>query len=150
MLPACAHVFSLASRRDLAIPIAREYLEALSGSVGMQFAVINLPRFASAALRLDLADDLIDALADKLETPWTASARAYVQRDFVGAAEILHRTGSKPEEADARVRASEQLLAEDRRAEADEELRQALAFYHSVGATLYARECQALLHATAG
>jgi hypothetical protein len=40
-------------------------------------------------------------------------------------------------------------MAQGRRAEADEQLQQALAFYRSVGATRYVRECEALLPASA-
>jgi hypothetical protein len=149
VLPACAHVFSFASGRGRAVPLAREFLDALSRGVGMQFAVINLPTFASAALRLDLAQELLDALADHRQTPWTETVRAYAHGDFAAAAEILHRTGSKPEEAEARLRAAEQLAAAGRRAEANEQLQQALDFYRSVGATHYVRECEALLAASA-
>jgi hypothetical protein len=149
VLAACAHVFSLASGSDRAVPLARELLDTLSRGVGMQFAVINLPSFASAVLRLDLAQELVDALADHFETPWTETVRAYARGDFAAAAEILHRTGSRPEEAEARLRAAEQLVAEGRRAQADEQLQQALEFYRSVGATHYVRECEALLAASA-
>jgi thioredoxin-like negative regulator of GroEL len=149
VLPACAHVFSVASERSRALPLAREFLEALRSGVGMQFAVINLPTFASAALRLDLAQELVDALADHLQTPWIETVRAYAHGDFAAAAELLHRIGAKPEEAEARLRAAEQLVAEGRRAEADEQLQQALEFYRSVGATHYVRECEALLAASA-
>jgi hypothetical protein len=55
----------------------------------MQFAVINLPTFAAAAVRLDLAQELLAALADHLETPWTEAVRAYARSDFAAAAEIL-------------------------------------------------------------
>lgn len=44
---------------------------------------------------------------------------------------------------------AERLLAVGRRAEADVQLRKALAFYRSVGATRYIREGEALLAATA-
>jgi predicted ATPase/class 3 adenylate cyclase len=147
VLPACAHVFSHASGRDRAVPLAREFLDALNRGVGMQFAVINLPTFASAAFRLELAQELVDALADHPRTPWTETVRAYAHGDFVAAAEILHRTGAKPEEAEARLRAAEQLMAKGSAAEADEQLQQALKFYRSVGATYYVRECEARLAA---
>jgi thioredoxin-like negative regulator of GroEL len=73
---------------------------------------------------------------------------AYARRDFAAAAEILHRTGSRPEEPEARLRAAEELMAEGRRAEADEQLQHALEFYRSVGATRYVRECEALFAAS--
>jgi hypothetical protein len=47
------------------------------------------------------------------------------------------------------MHAAAQLVAEGRRAEADEQLRRALAFYRSVGATRYVREGEALLAASA-
>jgi tetratricopeptide (TPR) repeat protein len=144
-----AHVLSVASRRDRAVPLAREFLKALSRGVEMHAAVVSLPTFASAALRLDLAQELVDSLADHPRTPWTEAVLSYAQGDFLAAAKILHRIGSKPEEAEARLRATEQLMAEGRRVKADGQLRQALDFYRSVGATHYVRECDALLAASA-
>jgi hypothetical protein len=133
----------------VAYPLAREFLQAVSHGVAIGFAVINLPTFAAAARLLDLANELIDVLADQPQTPWTAAARAYAHSDFVAAAEILHQTGSKPEEAEARLRAAEQLMSLGRRADADAQLQPALAFYRSVGAARYIRDCEALLTAPA-
>ena len=48
-----------------------------------------------------------------------------------------------------RLRAAQALVAENRRAEADEHLGRAVAFYRSVGATRYIREGEALFAATA-
>ena len=59
------------------------------------------------------------------------------------------RWGFSIREALARLRAAEQLVAEDRRAEADEQLQRSLAFWRSVGATRYIREGEALLAMTA-
>ena len=143
-LSACAHIFSLAGECDRASPLARELLQAVSRGGEMGFAVINLPMFASAARLLDLADELIDAFADYPQTPWTAAAGAYAHGDFITAAEILHQIGSRPEEAEARLRAAEQLVSLGRREEADAQLQPALEFYRSVGATRYLRDCEAL------
>ena len=52
-------------------------------------------------------------------------------------------------EACCRLCAAEAYVAQGRRAEADEQLRPALAFYRSVGATRYVREGEALLAASA-
>ena len=57
--------------------------------------------------------------------------------------------GSPVHEAFYRLRAAEQFVAEGRRAEADEQLRPALAFYRGVGATRYVREGEALMAASA-
>jgi hypothetical protein len=58
----------------------------------------------------------------------------YASGDFAGAAEVLHGTGSKPDEAEARLHAG-----------TEEQLEQALEFYRSVGATRFIREGEALL-----
>ena len=149
ILSASAHIFSLAGECDRASPLAREFLQAVSRGDEIGFAVLNLPMFASAARLLDLADELIDVLADHPQTPWTAAARAYAHGDFAAAAEILHQTGSRPEEAEARLRAAEQLMSLGRRADADAQLQPALDFYRSVGAARYIRDCEALLPAPA-
>ena len=146
-LVSSAYVFSIGSQRDRAVSLARELLEPLSRGVGMQAAVINLATFACAAVRLDLGQELVDALASHPQTPWSDEVRAYVRGDFAAAAEILQRIGSRPDEAEARLRAAEQLVAEGRRP--DEQLQRALELYRQMGATHYLRECEALLPASA-
>ena len=69
ILSACAHIFALASERDRASPLAREFLQAVSRGAAIGFAVINLPTFASAARLLGLGNELIDVLADHPQTP---------------------------------------------------------------------------------
>jgi class 3 adenylate cyclase len=140
-----AHVLSLASERERAVLLVRELLDSLRRGVTMQFAVVNLPMLASAAIRMEIGAELADAIANHPESPWTAAVHAYVAGDLLAAAEILTRAGSKPDAAEARLLAAEHLVAEGRQAEADEPLRQALEFYRSVGATHYVRECEALL-----
>ena len=76
---------------------------------------------------------------------WTDATRAYARGEFVIAADALAEIGTKPDEAEARLRAAERLVAEGRRAEADEQAHAALAFYRTVGAAHYVRECEALL-----
>ena len=148
-LAGCAHVFALTGERERALSLARELMDALARGIDMQFAVINLPHFAAAARELGLSDELLAAVAERRSTPWVEEVRAYASADYAGAAEILRQTGSKPEEAEARLRAAEQRVAEGRRAEGDEQLQRALAFYRSVGATAYVGECEALLVASA-
>ena len=69
--------------------------------------------------------------------------------DLAGAADLLGEIGALSQEAFLRLRAAEQLVGEGRRAEADEQLNRALAFYRSVGATRHIREGEALLAASA-
>jgi tetratricopeptide (TPR) repeat protein len=148
-LTAAAYIFDLAGDSARAAELARTFLQSFREGRPMGFAVLNLPMFASTALRLGLGDELTGALARHVATRWFEVVRAYVAGDFAAAAEILVQTGSKPEEAEARLRAAERLVAEGRRAEADEQLRQAIDFYRSVRATRYIREGEALLAASA-
>ncbi|HEY3068702.1 MAG TPA: adenylate/guanylate cyclase domain-containing protein [Gaiellaceae bacterium] len=85
----------------------------------------------------------------KLPTKWIDAAKAFVLDDFQRAAEIYAEIGSLPDEALARLRAAEALLADGRRAEGDQELQKALSFYRSAGATAYLREGETLLARTA-
>ena len=73
--------------------------------------------------------------------------RAVVRGEYAEAAEVFAQMGTRPHEAYARLRAAETLVADGRRAEADEQLAKALAFFRSVGATRYVREAEALLSA---
>jgi class 3 adenylate cyclase/tetratricopeptide (TPR) repeat protein len=94
------------------------------------------------------AEELLEGAAQtRIHTPWFEAAVACASGDFRGAADVYAGIGALPDEASARLRAAEGLVREDRRAEADVELKQALAFWRSVGATAYVREGEALLAA---
>jgi hypothetical protein len=98
---------------------------------------------------LGRSDDLRRATAAAYPTPWLESARAIGDGDFVRAADVLARIGSRPDEAYARFRAAEALLAEGRRSEADEQLAQALEFFRSVRATRYLAHGERLVTSSA-
>ena len=80
-----------------------------------------------------------------IDTKWRGAARALLQHDFVTAADVFSDSGALDDEALARLRAAEQLVAEGRRGEADEQLQRSLAFWRSVDATRYIQEGEALL-----
>jgi class 3 adenylate cyclase/tetratricopeptide (TPR) repeat protein len=83
------------------------------------------------------------------ELPWNLVSRAVQAREFREAADLLAALDMPTHEAFYRLRAAEVLAAEGRRAEADEQLHAALAFYRGVGATRYVREGESLLAASA-
>jgi class 3 adenylate cyclase len=142
VLAGSAHVSALAGERERAAALARELLDSLRRGRRMGFAVINLPMLAFAAVQLGLGEELVTALAGYPESRWTEAVGAYVAGDFVAAAEVLARAGARPHEAEARLRAAEQLAAEGLRTEAEAQLQQALRFHRSVGATRYVREAE--------
>jgi class 3 adenylate cyclase len=82
-------------------------------------------------------------------SPWFAAAHALVDQEFVRAAESLDSMGAARSAALARLRAAQELVTAGRSAEADHQLRLALAFFRSIGATRYIREGEALLAASA-
>jgi class 3 adenylate cyclase len=89
-----------------------------------------------------------------VEIPTPSEAWRFVAADLAEGklVELADRLGTldyRVEEAHVRLRAAEELAAVGRRAEADEQLRQALAFFRSVGAGRYVRAGEALLAASA-
>jgi tetratricopeptide (TPR) repeat protein len=83
------------------------------------------------------------------ESLWSDAAVAILDGEFERAAELFVQIGSVPDEARARLRAAETLVADGRRAEADSQLDKALSFYRSVGATRYVRAGEALFAVSA-
>jgi len=108
----------------------------------MQWALVDL---ALVADELGCAEELAELVEDVAQTRWIAATRALLRNDFAEAADTLGEIGSAELEALARLRAAERLVADGRRAEADEQLQLALAFWRSVGAKRYIREAEALL-----
>jgi class 3 adenylate cyclase len=84
-----------------------------------------------------------------LGKPWLLVVDALVQGDYVTAADRYADIGALTCEAHSRLRAAERLLDLGDNTAATEQLRRALAFYGSVGATHYLREGEALLRASA-
>jgi len=105
---------------------------------------------AAAFATLDRTEPLRDLQQhSRNPRPWLEAALAYLSREFTGAADVYAAIGSRPDEAYARLRAAEQLAADGRDAEAEEQRADALAFYRSVGAARYVVEAEGLLAASA-
>ena len=101
-----------------------------------------------AALPLGRRDEVRQAL-DRIpgDSLWLDASRAVLEEAFERAAEIFAEIGSLPNEARARLRAGQKLLAERHAEHSQNQLGRALAFYRQVGATAYAREAEQLLAA---
>jgi len=80
-------------------------------------------------------------------TRWLEAATKWAEGEYTQAARMLDEIGALPLAAEARLLAATSLIDAGRRQEADEQLRQALAFFLSVGATRYIREGELLLEA---
>jgi class 3 adenylate cyclase/tetratricopeptide (TPR) repeat protein len=128
-----------------------EFLELWSR---MRSSVIGppatLPDAAAAAFALGRQQDFEEAAAAaRGGEPWVRAGLAYARGNFMRAADLYGEIGTVPDEADARLRAAEQAIEGGRRAEGDRELERALALSRSLGATVYVREGEALLAASA-
>jgi predicted ATPase/class 3 adenylate cyclase len=140
-LVTATRIYFEAGRHDDARPLARE---ALGGAP----ANWSLGELVWCAAELGFVDELRERVEQSgIQTKWIDAERAVLRGDLVGAADIFFEIGDRVAEAFARLRAAEQLVAEGRRAEADEQLHESLAFWRSVGASRYVREGEALLAA---
>jgi class 3 adenylate cyclase/tetratricopeptide (TPR) repeat protein len=133
---------------------AREFVDmtlaGLRDLVQIGFAITWAHGLAWVAFVQGRPEEVGDALKDEpAPTPWLHAARAVVDGDFRRAADTFGEMGVPTLEAFYRLRSAERLVGEGRRAEADAQLRPALAFYRSVGAARYVREGEALLAASA-
>ena len=142
-LAGCTRLLVVAGKREEARQLAPEALQAAE-SAFVSWALVEL---AFVAQELDFAEELAERLEHGPQSKWITASRALLGNDFVDAADMLDEIGDAELAAHARLRAVEQLLAEGRRAEADEQLRRSLEFWKSVRATRHIREGEALLAA---
>jgi len=147
---ACAaHIFDLAGRRKDAEPLVAGFIRVLAAAEEVGFSVTDLITLAWTALDLGRGDELSSLLVSRERWPWARAARAYCEGRPLEAADLCASMGALPIEAYTRLRAAEQLVADGRGAEANDQVRRALAFYRSVGAAAFARRAETLLPASA-
>jgi hypothetical protein len=102
---------------------------------------------AAAFAALGRGEELLARPPAPANAGWEEAGRAYLEGGYLAAAERYRTIGALPEEADAHVRAGEQLLAGGDDAAGRVEVERALAFWHSVGALGRIREAEELLAA---
>ena len=101
--------------------------------------------FVYARLAAEFEPELRNALEGAPAWPWRELALVCLDRDFVRAAEMWAEAGSPTWEARLRLRAAEELIETGRRAEGELELRKAMSFYRTVGATYFIQRGEQLL-----
>jgi class 3 adenylate cyclase/tetratricopeptide (TPR) repeat protein len=149
-LSICGLVYEGVGDRARVAEIADDLLRTIGSLPDVGWSVVVSPELALVARGAGQENELRSIFARTPKyTRWLVAAEAIVEGDLRGAAEVLGESGARPMEAFCRLRAAEALVAEGRRAEADEQLRPALAFYRGVGAARYVREGEALLAASA-
>jgi class 3 adenylate cyclase/tetratricopeptide (TPR) repeat protein len=133
-----------AGRQHEAVAAADALMEVLTSSPG---ALNGMVVTSAAALFAGLGrtDQWLSLLASAPRTPWTEAGELCALGEFERAADVFAEIGARYDEAIARLRAAERLVSEERPAEADRELRKALAFFRKAKATAYIHEAEALL-----
>jgi len=95
--------------------------------------------------RLRIREELREIAERAPEGPWKDLTLAAANGDLARVADMFAEFGAPTLEADARLFGGESLILTGRRAEGEAELRKALAFYRSVGATFFIQRGETLL-----
>ena len=98
----------------------------------------------AASLQLDPGEVAIPPL-EVASAPLRGASAALLEGDLLGAADALAEIGKVSDEADVRLRAGKQLLAEGHAEEGKAQVERALAFYRGVRATRFVAEAETLL-----
>jgi class 3 adenylate cyclase/tetratricopeptide (TPR) repeat protein len=141
----CAWILVETGSPERAAPLVDEFIDALRGGVQIGHIAQSLPTLAFAAWEVQRGSALAQVLPSESPFPWVDAARAYAQGNPDLAAHVLAEIGYLPDEAYARLRAAEKLLAGDRNDEVEATLEHALVFWRSAGATRYVRQAEKLL-----
>ena len=128
---------------------AESTLDELMESIAAHESVGDAQEFhVELVLALIDARRPADAIVGRLPAgPWRDACAAAAAGEFVRAADILDSTGEQPLQAELRLRAARELVAEGRLVEAAEQLERARAFWRRVGATAYLREADSVVAA---
>jgi tetratricopeptide (TPR) repeat protein len=148
-LAGAAHAHCELGDPETATRLADEFMVAIDSLGGLGFSLVWAHVLSWTATEIGRGPQLAKSLATYDGVPWARAAIAFAEGRPADAAEICAEMGAVSEEAYDRLAAARMLAGEGRRAEADEQLHRALAFYRSVGATRYVRAGEALLAASA-
>jgi tetratricopeptide (TPR) repeat protein len=135
---AAAHIFSELGDAERALAPAQEVMPGIFQTGGFGVSTVHMLAWTLAAYRR--GPQVAEAAAPLVDIPWAQAAAAFGRGDPAAAAEILGRIGAVSSEAFCRLAAA--------RAGDLDHLEPALAFYRSVGAERYVRECESLIAAS--
>ncbi|MBA3716650.1 MAG: AAA family ATPase [Actinobacteria bacterium] len=132
-----SHAAALVSvgRLTDAAPVVDELLGEWRAGTRRYLPASWAPPLAASLGALGRDEDFLEAARGAhARTRWLDAAELFAAGDFVGAADVYAEIGTLPDEAHARLRSGR-----------ESEIRRALEFYRSVGATHYIGECEAML-----
>jgi class 3 adenylate cyclase/tetratricopeptide (TPR) repeat protein len=147
LLPTLAErgrVLFLLGRTEEAVASIQEILDAIDPKPAMDWSWWIVPA-AIVLTEVGRAEELLAMGGDELPSRWIQAGRLWAAGDRAGAADRFEEIGSAPDEAYARVKEAEHLIADGRRAEAEPFLSRGLELYRRMGATAFIREAEKLL-----
>jgi hypothetical protein len=140
-----AHVRAQQGDLPGAIPLADQFLSAVAQGDGLGFGIAYVHVLAWTLTACGRGAEAVAALKHYARNPWARAGIAFGRGEPAAAADLFAEMGAHASESFCRIAAARGLVEQDRRAEADTQLRPALAFYQEAGATRYVREAESLL-----
>lgn len=148
-LAGAAHAYRELGDVETAARLADEFVAALGSASALGFSVVWVHVLSWTGAAIGRGPELAEALLPYADVPWARAGIAFAEGRPAEAADVCAEMGAVTDEAYARLAAARAFAAEGNRVQADAQLRPALAFYRSVGATRYVREAESLLAASA-
>jgi hypothetical protein len=148
-LAGAAHAYRELGDSETAARLAEEFETAIASPGGIGFSMVWVHVLSWTSAATGRGPELAAALLPYAEIPWARAGIAFAEGRPAEAADVCAEMGAVTDEAYARLAAARAFAAVGNRAEADAQLRPALTFYRSVGATRYVREAESLLAASA-
>ena len=139
-----ARVLLLMGRLDEAVESIDEILRSIGPQPVMDWSWWIVPA-AIVLTEAGRAEEILALGGEDLPSRWIQAGRLWASGDLAGAANRFEEIGSAPDEAYARVKEAERLVAAGRRAEVEPFLSRALELYRGMGATAFIREAEQLL-----
>jgi tetratricopeptide (TPR) repeat protein len=139
-----ARVLFLIGREEEAVASIQEVLDATDPEPAMDWSWWIVPA-AVVLTEVGRAEEILALGGEDLPSRWVQAARLWAAGDVSGAGDLFEEIGSAPDEAYARAKEAERLVAAGARAEAEPFLSRALELYRGMGATAFIQEAELLL-----
>ncbi|HKR99173.1 MAG TPA: AAA family ATPase [Candidatus Dormibacteraeota bacterium] len=146
VLSSSSSVLLDAGERGRAEDLLDELLPIVGSGGTRNYQSLQSAAWAFAAF--DRGAELLGLIPD-VDSPWVRAARSFAMGDIEAAAEVCESMSAVSDAARDRLWLGTRLAEQGHAREAGAQLERALAFYRTVGATRYIRQCEQLLAATA-
>ena len=139
-----ARALFFSGREDEAEAVVSEIMDLNGGQPSLDWSWWILPASVVLTAR-GRGQDLLALGGEELPSGWVDAARRWASGDVGGAADRLQGMGAAPDEAYARMKQADALIAAGRRSEAEPILGRALELFRVMGASGSIREAERLL-----